>query len=121
MSTTISNTLPGSSPGKLLRIHVSEGDTHKGMPLHEAIVAKCREMGISGATVFPGLEGYGESAEMHKAHVVRNDRPLVITIVDSAERLAALAPVVEAMIDTGMTALSDVQVVRVQKKKRTAT
>jgi PII-like signaling protein len=110
-----------SSPAQLLRIHISEGDTHQGKPLYEAIVAKCREMGIAGATVFRGLEGYGESAEMHKAHLGRNDRPIVITIVDSAERLAALAPVVEAMIDTGMTATSDVQIVRVQKKKAATT
>jgi PII-like signaling protein len=40
----------------------------------------------------------------------------VINIVDSAERLAALAPVVEAMMDTGMTAISDVQMIRVQKR-----
>jgi PII-like signaling protein len=114
----MSNTslMPGSSEGQLLRIHISEGDTCKGKPLHEAIVAKCREMGIAGATVFPGLEGYGESAEMHKAHLVRKDRPLVIMIVDSAERLTALAPVVEAMMDTGLTAVSNVQVLRVQKK-----
>ena len=116
MSNSMSNTLPGSSQGKLLRIHISEGDTHQGKPLHEAIVAKCREMGISGATVFPGLEGYGESAEMHKAHLVRKDRPLVIMIVDTAERLAALAPVVEAMMDTGLTAVSNVRMTRVLKK-----
>jgi len=113
--------MPPASNAKLLRIHISEGDTYQGKPLYEAIVAKCREMGIAGATVFRGLEGYGESAEMHKAHLGRNDRPIVITIVDSTERLAALAPVVEAMIDTGMTAISDVQAVRVQKKKSAAT
>jgi len=108
--------MPARSEGQLLRIHISEGDTHQGQPLHEAIVAKCREMGIAGATVFPGLEGYGESAEMHKAHLVRKDRPLVIMIVDTAERLAALAPVVEAMMDTGLTAVSNVRMIRVQKK-----
>ena len=113
--------LPASSFAKLLRIHISESDTHQGKPLYEAIVAKCREMGIAGATVLRGLEGYGESAEMHKAHLGRNDRPIIITIVDSAERLAALAPVVEAMLDTGMTAISDVQVIRVQKKKAATT
>jgi len=45
-----------------------------------------------------------------------HDRTIVIAVVDSAERLAELAPVVEAIMDTGMTAISDVQVVRVQKK-----
>jgi hypothetical protein len=35
--------------------------------------------------------------------------------VDSADNLARLAPVVEEMMDTGLFAVSDVRVVRVQK------
>ena len=103
-------------PAKLLRIHISESDRCQGKPLYEAIVAKCRELKIAGATVFRGLEGYGGTAEMHRAHLVRHDRPIVITIVDSSENLAALIPAVETMMDTGLMAISDVQVVRVQKR-----
>lgn len=103
-------------PAKLLRIHISESDRYQGRPLYEAIVAKCRELKIAGATVFRGLEGYGETAEMHRAHLVRHDQPIIITIVDSSESLATLIPVVENMMDTGLMAVSDVQVVRVQKK-----
>ncbi len=72
-------------------------------------------MKIAGATVFRGLEGYGESAEMHKAHLVRHDQPILISIVDTAENMGRLIPVVEEMMDTGLTAMSDVTVVRVQK------
>ena len=72
-------------------------------------------MKIAGATVFRGLEGYGETAEMHKSHLTRRDQPIVISIVDSADNLARLAPVVEEMMDTGLLAVSDVRVVRVQK------
>jgi len=103
-------------PARLLRIHISEGDRFQGKPLYEAIVAKCREMKIAGATVFRGLEGYGESAEMHKSHLARHDQPIVITIVDTADNLSRLVPAVEEMMDTGLIAASDVQVVRVQKK-----
>jgi len=103
-------------PAKLLRIHISESDRYQGKPLHEAIVAKCRELKVAGATVFRGLEGYGETAEMHRAHLVRHDQPIIITIVDSGENLATLIPVVENMMDTGLMAVSDVQVVRVQKR-----
>ena len=103
-------------PAKLLRIHISESDHYQGKPLYEAIVNKCREMKIAGATVFRGLEGYGGTAEIHKAHVVRHDQPILITIVDSAENLASLVPAVEEMMDTGLLALSEVKVVRVQKK-----
>jgi hypothetical protein len=103
-------------PARLLRIHVSENDRFQGKPLYEAIVAKCRELKIAGATVFRGIEGYGETAEMHKSHLTRHDQPIVISIVDTAENLSGLIPAVEKMMDTGLMAVSDVQVVRVQKK-----
>src|ERR1035441_2705388 len=92
--------LPGQ-PAKLLRIHIAESDRYGGKALYEAIVNKCREMKIAGATVFRGLEGYGETAEMHKHHLTRNDQPILISIVDTAENLARLTPVVEEMMDTG--------------------
>ena len=105
---------PGS-PARILRIHISESDRYEGKPLYEAIVQKCRELKIAGATVLRGLEGYGESAELHKAHLARHDQPIVISIVDTAVNLDRLLPVVEQMMDTGLMAVSDVTVVRVQK------
>ena len=61
-------------------------------------MAKCREMKIAGATVFRGLEGYGETGEMHRAHVVGHDQPILISIVDTAENIARLIPVIEQMM-----------------------
>lgn len=106
-------------PARLLRIHISEADRFQGKSLHEAIVTKCRELKIAGATVFRGLEGYGESAEMHRSHLARHDQPIVISIVDSADNLGRLVPVLEEMMDTGLIAVSDVQIIRVQKKVAT--
>lgn len=103
-------------PAKLLRIHISETDRFQGKPLYEAIVARCRELKIAGATVFRGLEGYGESAEMHKSHLARHDQPIMISVVDTADNLRRLVPAVEEMMDTGLMAVSEVLVVRVQKK-----
>jgi PII-like signaling protein len=105
-----------TQPARLLRIHISESDSYGGKPLYEAIVNKCREMKIAGATVFRGLEGYGETAEMHKSHIIRHDQPILISIVDTAENLARLTPIVEEMMDTGLMAVSDVKTLRVRKK-----
>ncbi len=102
--------------GELLRILISESDRYDGQPLHEAIVAKCRELKIAGASVFAGLEGYGESAEMHRAHLVHSDRPIVVVIVDSAENIQRLVPEVEKMLDTGLIVRSKVQMIRAEKK-----
>ena len=46
---------------RMLRIHFGEDDKWQGKPLHEAIVAKCMELGIAEAVVFRGIEGYGAS------------------------------------------------------------
>jgi PII-like signaling protein len=105
-----------AQPAKLMRIHISESDQFAGKPLYEAIVAKCRELKIAGATVLRGLEGYGETAEMHKSHLTHHYQPIVITIVDSPAKLEQLAPVVESMMGTGVLAVSDVRMVRMQKQ-----
>src|SRR5437016_1250267 len=104
-----------SRPAKLLRLHFSERDKYRGKPLYEAIVQKCRELSIAGATVFRGLEGYGESAEIHRHHLVVHDQPIVVTIIDSEENIRRLLPVIEEMMDTGLIAMSDVQVARIAK------
>jgi hypothetical protein len=107
--------MPAGKPAKLLRLHFSERDRYRGKPLYEAIVEKCRELKIAGATVYRGLEGYGETAEIHRSHVLSHDLPIVVTIIDSAENVARLLPVVEEMMDKGLIAMSDVKVVRIQK------
>ncbi len=113
--------MPAAQPGKILRIHISESDRHENRPLYEAVVAKCREMRIAGATVFRGLEGFGETGELCTAHVMRHEQPIVITIVDTAENIARLIPAVEPMMRTGLMAASDVQMIRVEKLPGTRT
>jgi PII-like signaling protein len=109
--------MPIYQPAKLMRLHFSEHDRYQGNPLYEAIVAKCLELKIAGATVIRGLEGYGEMAQIHRSHLLSHDLPIVITVVDSAENVSRLAPIVEEMMGTGLIAVSDVQIRRIQKSK----
>ncbi|MGP0073159.1 MAG: DUF190 domain-containing protein [Bryobacteraceae bacterium] len=106
--------MPETQTGKILRVHVSEQDKYNGKPLYEAIVQRCRELQIAGATVFKGLQGYGETAEIHRAHLIGHDQPILITIVDSEAQIHKLIPVLDEMLDTGLMAMSDVQVIRFQ-------
>lgn len=59
---------------RMLRIHFTEADRWDGKPLHEAIVAKCQELGIAGATVYRGLEGFGASARIYHAEACPSRR-----------------------------------------------
>lgn len=101
--------------GKILRLHFSEADRYQGRPLFEAIVDKCREMQVAGATVFRGLEGYGGSAEIRRHHLMAHEQPIVVVIVDVEERISALIPVVQEMMGTGLIAASDVEMLRVRE------
>jgi uncharacterized protein len=100
-----------AQPARLLRIHLSERDRFDGKPLFEAIVERCRKLGIAGATVLRGIEGYGESAGLHQSG---DERPLLITIVDEAANIERLLPEIEPMLDTAVMALSEVRAVRIE-------
>jgi PII-like signaling protein len=101
-------------PAKLLRLHFSEQDLYDGAPLYQAVVRKCQAFGIAGITVFRGMEGYGESTEIHRPRILAHDQPIVVTIVESADNIEKLMPEIENMLDTGMIAISDVEIIRVQ-------
>jgi PII-like signaling protein len=109
--------MPAYQAAKLMRLLFSERHRYKGKPTYEAIVEKCRELHMAGATVVRGLEGFGETAEIHRPHLLSHDLPIVVTIVDSAENIERLAPIVEEMMDTGLIAVSNVQIRRIQKNK----
>src|SRR5215472_4318124 len=80
-------------PAKLLRLHFTERDRYGGKPLYEAIVQKCFDLKIAGATVFRGLEGYGDTAEIHRSHLLNHDLPIVVQIVDTEARISGLVAV----------------------------
>ena len=53
-------------------------------------------------------------AEIHRHRLIGKDQPIVVTIVDTEESLARLIPEVEAMMDTGMIATSNVECIRIE-------
>jgi PII-like signaling protein len=107
--------MPIPEKATLLRLHFSEHDRHQGKPLYEAIVDRAKQLGIAGATVFRGLEGYGETAELHRPHLLRHDQPIVVTIIDTAAKIARLIPEIEPLLDTGLIAASEVECIRFQR------
>ena len=102
--------------GALLRIFIGESDRHGHHPLYEAIVLKARENGLAGATVLRGVMGYGKHSILHTAKILRlsEDLPMVVEIVDSADKINAFLPVLEQMIKDGLVTLERVKVLHYQ-------
>ena len=99
---------------KMLRIHFGEEDKWQGKPLYEVIVQKCRELDIAGATVFRGVEGYGASTLIHRSHLLSqsSDLPIMVSVIDTEEKVRKLLPLLDDMVDEGLIAMSDVEVIR---------
>lgn len=99
---------------KRVRIYIGESDQWHGQPLFNAIVLRCREMGLAGATVLRGIEGYGANSRIHTAHILRlsEDLPVVVEIVDVAERIEKLLPILDGMVTEGLITIDDVHVVK---------
>jgi uncharacterized protein len=99
---------------RMLRIHFGEGDKWQDKPLHEAIFAKCMELGMAGATVFKGIEGYGSSTRIrHTSHwKFSKDAPIMLTIIDREQQINRLIPHLDAMVEEGLIVMSDVDVIR---------
>ena len=103
-----------TGPAKLLRIYMGEADKWHDEHLYDAIVKKLLMMDICGATVYRGILGYGAKGHQHKAtflHPTR-DLPIMVSVIDSAEKIAAAAEVIEGMLGDGLIVMSDAEIVR---------
>jgi PII-like signaling protein len=111
-------------PAKLLRVFMGEADRLHDEPLYDAIVKRLIMMDIAGATVYRGILGYGAKGHQHKAtffHPVR-DLPIMISVIDTAEKISAAAEVIEGMLQDGLIVTSDAEMVRlVRSSKATET
>lgn len=99
---------------RMLRIYFGESDQWRGKPLQEAILSKCQELGMSGAIVYRGIEGYGSSTRVrHASHwKLSRDAPMMVTVIETEEQIARLLPHLEAMVGEGLIAVSPVEVTR---------
>ncbi len=100
--------------GYLLRVFLGETDKWQGRPLYEAIVMKARALHMAGATVLRGPMGFGARSRLHTAKILRlsEDLPMVIEIVDSKEKIDALLPHIDEMVEDGLVTLERVQVIK---------
>ena len=98
----------------MLRIFIGEGERIRGRPLHEAIVLRAKEMGLAGATVLRGFEGFGAHSRIEgkRAMKLSADPTLVIEIIDHPDRIAKAVPVLETMVTQGLIVIEDVEVLK---------
>jgi uncharacterized protein len=102
-------------PVKMLVIYVDESDIwgDAQTPLYEAIVRRLRQLEIAGATVQAGIMGFGSHQKVHRKRLfgISDDKPVVITAVDSESKLRKILPEIRGMVREGLVVMLDVEFV----------
>jgi len=103
----------------LMRIHIGESDRWHGKPLYNAIVELLRAEKFSGATVLRGVGGFGSSSVYHTEKIMRlsQDLPIVIEVIENAERIEKMPPELDQMIGGGLVTLEKVRVILYRPNK----
>lgn len=99
---------------------MGEADKWHGRPLYEGIVVKARELGLAGATVLRSPMGFGATAELHTAKILRLslDLPIVIELADQEEKIRQLLDALEEMVGQVTATLQDAQILEYGPHRR---
>ncbi len=102
----------------LLRIFLNTFQQWHHRPLYEAIVEKARKEHMAGATVFIGVEGFGQSGVLLKEHAWRlsNDHEVVVELVDTGEKVEAFIGLIEPMLQDAIVTREKVHVLSYRGK-----
>lgn len=103
-----------SGPARRLSIFIGETDQYHHHALYHEIVTRAKEAGLAGASVFRGIEGYGATSRIHTTSILSlsEDLPLVVVIVDTAEKVDAFLPQLDELIGEGLVIIDDVEVIK---------
>ena len=96
-----------------------KAERYKNKPLYQYLVHWLKEKGIGGVTVNRGIEGYGADKVLHTARFLElsSDLPMILEIVDVAEKIDALIPEICAMVPKGLIFASDIEVYKHGKEQ----
>lgn len=97
-----------------LTIYIGETDQFRHRPLYTEIVHRAHRMGLAGASVFRGIEGFGASSLIHTSRILSlsEDLPLAIVIVDTEERVDAFLTELDELVTEGLVTVEPVEVHR---------
>lgn len=102
-------------PGDATKLTIYIGDSfrYRRKKLYFAIVEMLHDEGIAGATVLHGIEGYGVDKQIHTARILdlSNDLPVIVIAIDRTEKIEAILPRLDEMIDKGLVTTEKIRVV----------
>ena len=105
-------TIP-SGPAERLTIYLGESDRHHHEALYAEIVRRAHSVGVSGASVWRGFEGYGLHGQVHTARLLSlsEDLPVVVEMIDTSAVIDRFLPHLDDLEFDGLVVREPVTVV----------
>lgn len=94
-------------------IRIKKNDEVGGKRLQSLIMDMLVKAGVSGATVWTGVNGFGKRGKstMHLEGVTVN-MPLIIEVIDEPSKLEPLLPELKRIVgDNGLVSIQDIYVI----------
>ncbi|MDA8280578.1 MAG: DUF190 domain-containing protein [Actinomycetota bacterium] len=103
-----------SSRGCRLTVWIEVQDHARHGSLMVELLKRVRVAKMAGVTVFEGISGFGASGAVHRTHLLRDDAPLAVVVVDRPERVDAFVGSIGELLGDALLVLDDVTIVDVR-------
>ncbi len=98
--------------GQRITAYFGEADRWRHQPMAMALLEMLRREGCSGATITRGVAGFGAGSRIKTATLVElsGDLPMVLTVVDTPERVARFLPKISDILGGGLITVEEVDI-----------
>lgn len=100
-------------PAVRLTILLGLRDHFHHQSLMVELIQRARRAKLRGATAFEGVKGFGGSGQLHRTHLLSEDTPVALVIVDDAERIQTFLTESGELLAGLLVILDEVDVVKV--------
>ena len=100
--------------GVLMRIYIAESTMIHDKPGSRFLPEYFMKHGLTGCTTYRGMGGFGHENKLRTVDVFQFslDLPIIIDVIDTKEKIMAILPEVEEMIEDGLVTVQDLQMIR---------
>lgn len=98
-------------PGRRLTVYLGTRDRVHHRPVVVELLRHARHAGLAGATVFQAQSGFGHSGRLHRMHLVMEDTPETVVVVDRPERVDAFVEEQRQLLAGMLVVVDDVEIV----------
>jgi uncharacterized protein len=98
---------PGKRLTLLMHVHDHVGHTS----LRHELFKRARRTKVAGATAFEGDQGFGLSGHVHRGHLISDDRPVAVIIVDEPTKIDEFLVNITDLLDRIVVTIDEVEIV----------